>query len=192
MQGGIFCSVYYCFPRKYDYFENKRQLVILISETEKAESKYFWLKSVKLILQHPPSKNCNPAKQKLSCFCISLSFSLSFSLCLTQQSMDLSTASASVKITKENESRCREEALDIFRVQKDAKRLFLCRERRECSLLQSKLGDLRKNSEMELQKYKHDEQDLQWDLYNLRLGKTRMTGTFLHLLVRTHVIRLWV
>lgn len=104
--------------------------------------------------------------------------------------MDLSTASASVKITKENESRCREEALDIFRVQKDAKRLFLCRERREFSLLQSKLGDLRKNSEMELQKYKHDEQDLQWDLYNLRLGKTRMTGTFLQLLVRTHVIRL--
>lgn len=80
-----------------------------------------------------------------------------------------------IKITKDNESRFREEKVDIFRVQKEAKRSFLCKDRRECGFLQSTLGDLRKNSEMKIKQYEDDKRNLQWVLYNLRLEKTGKT-----------------
>ena len=85
-----------------------------------------------------------------------------------------------IKITKENESRFREEAVDIFRVNKDAKRWFLCKDRREFGSLQSTLGDLRKNSEMRIQQYKNDKRNLQWVLYSLRLQKTGKSFRNIH------------
>ena len=91
--------------------------------------------------------------------------------------MNLSTPTK-IKITKENENRCSEETLDIFGVQKDAKRTFLCKERREYGFLQSTLSDLRKNSEMRIRQYKDDQRNLHWDLYNLQLQKIGMGCMF--------------
>ena len=87
------------------------------------------------------------------------------------QKMSLSTP-FSVKITKENENRFREESVDIFRVKKAAKRSFLCKDRREFSLLQSTLGDLQKSSETRIKEYDDNKRDLKWVLYNLRHEKT--------------------
>lgn len=89
--------------------------------------------------------------------------------------MDLSTT-AKIQITKENESRCREETMDIFGVKKDAKRSFLCRDRREFGVLQSTLGDLRKDNETRIRHYEDDMRNLQWALYNLRLEQTGKNG----------------
>lgn len=91
------------------------------------------------------------------------------------QGMDLSTT-AKIQITKENESRCREETMDIFGVKKDAKRSFLCRDRREFGVLQSTLGDLRKDNETRIRHYEDDMRNLQWALYNLRLEQTGKNG----------------
>ena len=91
------------------------------------------------------------------------------------QRMDLSTT-AKIQITKENESRCREETMDIFGVKKDAKRSLLCRDRREFGVLQSTLGDLRKDNETRIRHYEDDMRNLQWALYNLRLEQTGKNG----------------
>ena len=85
--------------------------------------------------------------------------------------MNLSTT-LKIPITKENECRFREEKMDIFRVKKYTKRSFLCKDRREFGVLQSTLGDLRKNSEIRIRQYEDDMRNLQWVLYNLRLEKT--------------------
>lgn len=89
--------------------------------------------------------------------------------------MSFSTSSA-IKITKENEYRFREEVVDIFRVQKDAKRLFLCKERREVDSLETKLGDLERDRELKIQRYNKDQRNLQWYLYNLRLETSALKG----------------
>lgn len=89
--------------------------------------------------------------------------------------MSLSTSSA-IKITKENENRFREEVVDIFRVQKDAKRLFLCKERREIGSLETKLGDLERDRELKIQRYNKDQRNLQWYLYDLRLETSALKG----------------
>ena len=94
--------------------------------------------------------------------------------------MNLSTNAKIKPITKENESRFREETVDIFRVNKDAKRCFLCKERREFGLLESTLVDLRKNSEKRIQRYKSDKRNLQWVLYSLRLQKTGKSFQNIH------------
>lgn len=91
------------------------------------------------------------------------------------QRMDLSTT-AKIQITKENESRCREETMDIFGVKKDAKRSFFSRDRREFGVLQSTLGDLRKDNETRIRHYEDDMRNLQWALYNLRLEQTGKNG----------------
>lgn len=62
--------------------------------------------------------------------------------------------------------------MDIFGVKKDAKRSFLCRDRREFGVLQSTLGDLRKDNETRIRHYEDDMRNLQWALYNLRLEQT--------------------
>lgn len=85
--------------------------------------------------------------------------------------MNLSTV-FSVKITKENESRFREESVDIFRVKKAAKRSFLSKDRLEFGSLQSTLGNLRKSSETKIKELEDHKRNLQWVLYNLRLDKT--------------------
>lgn len=89
--------------------------------------------------------------------------------------MPFSTSSA-IKITKENEYRFREEVVDIFRVQKEAKRLFLCKERREVDSLETKLGDLERDRELRIQRYNKDRRNLQWSLYNLRLETSSLKG----------------
>lgn len=66
--------------------------------------------------------------------------------------------------------------MDIFRVKKDAKRSFLCRDRREFGVLQSTLGDLRKDNETRIRHYEDDMRNLQWALYNLRLEQTGKNG----------------
>lgn len=62
---------------------------------------------------------------------------------LTKKKMSVSTVNT-VQITELNESRFREEAVDIFRVKKAAKRSFLCRDRREFGSLQFTIGNLKK------------------------------------------------
>ncbi|XP_044167127.1 uncharacterized protein LOC122946909 isoform X2 [Acropora millepora] len=89
--------------------------------------------------------------------------------------MSFSTSSA-IKITKENENRFREEVVDIFRVQKDAKRLFLCKDRREIGSLETKLGDLERDRELKIQRYNKDQRNLQWYLYDLRLETSALKG----------------
>ena len=86
------------------------------------------------------------------------------------------STSPTIKITTENEYRSKEEVVDIFRVHKDARRLFLCKERREVGSLESSLGDLTRKREMEIQKYNNDQRNLQWALYNLRLEKSSVKG----------------
>lgn len=87
------------------------------------------------------------------------------------QGMSASTV-FSVKITKENESRFREESVDIFRVKNAAKRSFLCKDRREFGSLQSTLRDLKKTNETRIKEYEDNKRNLQWVLYNLRHQKT--------------------
>lgn len=87
------------------------------------------------------------------------------------QRMSASTV-FSVKITKENESRFREESVDIFRVKNAAKRSFLCKDRREFGSLQSTLRDLKKTNETRIKEYEDNKRNLQWVLYNLRHQKT--------------------
>lgn len=87
------------------------------------------------------------------------------------QRMSASTV-LSVKITKENESRFREESVDIFRVKNAAKRSFLCKDRREFGSLQSTLRDLKKTNETRIKEYEDNKRNLQWVLYNLRHQKT--------------------
>lgn len=78
----------------------------------------------------------------------------------------------SVKITNENERRCREESMDIFRVKNAAKRSFLCKDRREFGSLQSTIRDLLKTSETRIKEYEDNKRNLHWVLYNLRHEKT--------------------
>lgn len=85
--------------------------------------------------------------------------------------MSLSTVN-SVEITKLNESRFREEAVDIFRVKKAAKRSFLCKDRREFGSLQFTLENLRKTNEIKIREYEDSKRNLQWFLYNLHQQKT--------------------
>lgn len=92
------------------------------------------------------------------------------------QRMSASTV-LSVKITKENESRFREESVDIFRVKNAAKRSFLCKDRREFGSLQSTLRDLKKTNETRIKEYEDNKRNLQWVLYNLRHQKTGKQAT---------------
>lgn len=85
--------------------------------------------------------------------------------------MSLSTVTT-VQITKLNESRFREEAVDIFRVKKAAKRSFLCKDRREFGSLQFTIGNLQKTSENNIKEYEDNKRNLQWFLYNLQLQRT--------------------
>lgn len=90
---------------------------------------------------------------------------------LTKKKMSVSTVNT-VQITELNESRFREEAVDIFRVKKAAKRSFLCRDRREFGSLQFTIGNLKKTSENKIKEYEENKRNLQWFLYNLRQKRT--------------------
>lgn len=90
---------------------------------------------------------------------------------LPLKKMSLSTVTT-VQITKLNESRFREEAVDIFRVKKAAKRSFLCKDRREFGSLQFTIGNLQKTSENNIKEYEDNKRNLQWFLYNLQLQRT--------------------
>ena len=94
-------------------------------------------------------------------------------LCVTSTAQKMRASTVfSVKITKENESRFREESVDIFRVKNAAKRSFLCKDRREFGSLQSTLRDLQKSSETRKKEHEHNKHNLHWVLYNLRHEKT--------------------
>lgn len=94
-------------------------------------------------------------------------------LCVTSAAQKMRASTVfSVKITKENESRFREESVDIFRVKNAAKRSFLCKDRREFGSLQSTLRDLQKSSETRKKEYEDNKRNLHWVLYNLRHEKT--------------------
>lgn len=94
-------------------------------------------------------------------------------LCVTSAAQKMRASTVfSVKITKENESRFREESVDIFRVKNAAKRSFLCKDRREFGSLQSTLRDLQKSSETRKKEHEDNKRNLHWVLYNLRHEKT--------------------